>query len=67
MAKKAPAVEENLLNIQLKADGTMKIERVTLLDGVAGKREIFAEDLADICLAKLEQHIRYSRKSGQQV
>jgi len=67
MAEKKPDVTETVLSIQLTQSGHMKIERVTLRNGTVQKRETFAEDMPEICMAKLEQQIRHARLTGGQV
>lgn len=65
MAK--PVVEEVALTFDVKSDGSMKIDRVTIRDGKVFSREPWLHDISTLVMNRLEQHIRHAVLTGGQI
>ena len=67
MAQTKPHTTENTLQLVINPDQSMTINRITIVNGFVTKRENWIQDMADIAIARLEQHIRHARLSGGQI
>ena len=66
-AVKLVPVVETALSIKLLPDGSMKVERLHIVNDTIERREPFAHDLADVVMSQLDRHILHARRTGGQV
>ena len=64
VVEKKPAVIETALVFRMLGDGSLMIEKLKIQDDRVTFREVFAQDMAQIVMSRLDQTIRHALLTG---